>query len=548
MEGVQEVLEEWKEVFKKCWRSGRRCSRSVEGMEGGVPEVLEEWKEVFKKCWRNGRRCSRSAGGVEGGVQEVLEEWKELFKKCWRSGRRRCSRSAGGVEGGVQEVLKEWKVFKKCWRSGRRCSRSAGGVEGGVQEVLKEWKEVFKKCWRSGRRCSRSAGGMEGGVQEVLEEWKEVFKKCLRSGRSCSRSAGGVEGGVQEAHDEWKEVRDVRNAVMHSAKFEVTSADLTTYLATMTDLLKDQELQKYPTAQRAIVEITKIETLSLDINAAAVNELERSIWKAVVEDQTSNKQDILKVIESNEDLKSRLGDVYAKLTADIALLRGEVGALDERVANLEAAKDSTKEDNIRGEVGAHGVRIANLEAAKDPTETANIRAYVPKNESLKVLTSLFEMQDPDRVDTITSEIKSKQVLPTEMRALSWVLRQAKCPVTNLDLSWCRLDKDLVKQLNDGLAENKSIKSLALMYCHIDDVTAVDIVTGAITSPKLENLNLGGNHITPGAVRQLKEIRGGPRLLYLGEQESPPAEQHWGCDSRCVPWNQLHQVETATGRR
>ena len=45
---------------------------------------------------------------------------------------------------------------------------------------------------------------------------------------------------------------------MHSAKFEVTSADLTIYLATMTDLLKDQELQKYPTAQRAIVEITKV--------------------------------------------------------------------------------------------------------------------------------------------------------------------------------------------------------------------------------------------------------------------------------------------------
>ena len=54
------------------------------------------------------------------------------------------------------------------------------------------------------------------------------------------------------------QVRNVRNAVMHSAKFEVTSADLTIYLATMSDLLKDQELQKYPTAQRAIVEITKV--------------------------------------------------------------------------------------------------------------------------------------------------------------------------------------------------------------------------------------------------------------------------------------------------
>ena len=59
--------------------------------------MLEEWKEVFKKHSRNGKRCSRSAGGVEGGVQEMLEEWKEVLKNLLRSGRR-CSKSAGGVE------------------------------------------------------------------------------------------------------------------------------------------------------------------------------------------------------------------------------------------------------------------------------------------------------------------------------------------------------------------------------------------------------------------------------------------------------------------
>ena len=59
-------------------------------------------------------------------------------------------------------------------------------------------------------------------------------------------------------------------------------------------------------------------------------------------------------------------------------------------------------------------------------------ADVLKDDPLKVLNILFEIQDADLVDIVTSEIKSSQVFPTEMRALSWVLRQAKCPVTNLE--------------------------------------------------------------------------------------------------------------------
>ena len=37
----------------------------VQEVEGSVQEVLEEWKYVFKKCWKNGSMCSRRAGGVE---------------------------------------------------------------------------------------------------------------------------------------------------------------------------------------------------------------------------------------------------------------------------------------------------------------------------------------------------------------------------------------------------------------------------------------------------------------------------------------------------
>ena len=45
---------------------------------------------------------------------------------------------------------------------------------------------------------------------------------------------------------------------MHSAKFEVTSADLTIYLATMTALLQEPAVNKYASARRGIVEINKV--------------------------------------------------------------------------------------------------------------------------------------------------------------------------------------------------------------------------------------------------------------------------------------------------
>ena len=47
--------------------------------------MFEDWKDIFKKGWKSGRRCSRWAGGVEGGVQEALQKLK-VFKKCRRGG------------------------------------------------------------------------------------------------------------------------------------------------------------------------------------------------------------------------------------------------------------------------------------------------------------------------------------------------------------------------------------------------------------------------------------------------------------------------------
>ena len=45
---------------------------------------------------------------------------------------------------------------------------------------------------------------------------------------------------------------------MHNHNLNVTSADLTTYLDKMIDLLREPALQNFASAQRAIVEIDKV--------------------------------------------------------------------------------------------------------------------------------------------------------------------------------------------------------------------------------------------------------------------------------------------------
>ena len=77
-------------------------------------------------------------------------------------------------------------------------------------------------------------------------------------------------------------------------------------------------------------------------------------------------------------------------------------------------------------------QLLSSEVTPDLKDLVEKLADVLKDDPLKLLNILFEMQDPDFVDTITSEVKSSEVFPTEMRALSWVLKQAKCPVTNLE--------------------------------------------------------------------------------------------------------------------
>ena len=67
----------------------------------------------------------------------------------------------------------------------------------------------------------------------------------------------------------------------------------------------------------------------------------------------------------------------------------------------------------------------------NPRELVSKLALVLARDPLKVITILQESQDPNLVDIIAAEVSSSQVFPTEIRALSWLLKQARCRVTTL---------------------------------------------------------------------------------------------------------------------
>ena len=77
-------------------------------------------------------------------------------------------------------------------------------------------------------------------------------------------------------------------------------------------------------------------------------------------------------------------------------------------------------------------QLLSSEVSLDHRELVKKLAQVLEDDPLKVITILYETQDPDVVATVSSECKFEKLFPTEMKALSWVLRQAMCPVTNLE--------------------------------------------------------------------------------------------------------------------
>ena len=51
---------------------------------------------------------------------------------------------------------------------------------------------------------------------------------------------------------------------------------------------------------------------------------------------------------------------------------------------------------------------------------------------LQLITAIHESQCPELTDLLPTEIKSNNVFPTEMMALSWAMRQSECRVTSLE--------------------------------------------------------------------------------------------------------------------
>ena len=75
--------------------------------------------------------------------------------------------------------------------------------------------------------------------------------------------------------------------------------------------------------------------------------------------------------------------------------------------------------------------LLSSELTLNPRKLVSKLAEVLADDPLKVVTILHESQDPGLVDVVAAEVKCKKVFPTEIRALSWLLKQAKCPVTTL---------------------------------------------------------------------------------------------------------------------
>ena len=77
-------------------------------------------------------------------------------------------------------------------------------------------------------------------------------------------------------------------------------------------------------------------------------------------------------------------------------------------------------------------QLLSSEVSLDHRELVKKLAQVLEDDPLKVITILHETQDPDVVAIVSSECKFQKLFPTEMKALSWVLRQAMCPITNIE--------------------------------------------------------------------------------------------------------------------
>ena len=121
--------------------------------------------------------------------------------------------------------------------------------------------------------------------------------------------------------------------------------------------------------------------------------------------------------------------------AAVGLLRGPCKTLLKLIENSTSVRQH--EVLIRFVVGllcdphnAHFMEC--LESAKDQVDPRTfIEELALLFDPLQLVTAIHESQCPDMTDVVPKEIKSDNVFPTEIMALSWVLRQHVCPVISL---------------------------------------------------------------------------------------------------------------------
>ncbi|KAI0240479.1 hypothetical protein LSAT2_008778 [Lamellibrachia satsuma] len=143
----------------------------------------------------------------------------------------------------------------------------------------------------------------------------------------------------------------------------------------------------------------------------------------------------------------------------------------------------------------------------DPvTHQLDPRAFLEKLavvfDPLQLFTVIYESQRPHLVDLVPEVVEFSNVFPSEMMSICWVLKQQECRIFKVNLTTLRLDNLLLRQLFDGLAQNKSVQELDLS-CNEDllaTVGASRAFCAALESmTSLRQLSLRECDLTPQAL-------------------------------------------------
>ncbi|KAI0242544.1 hypothetical protein LSAT2_012881 [Lamellibrachia satsuma] len=177
-----------------------------------------------------------------------------------------------------------------------------------------------------------------------------------------------------------RKVRQVRNSVMHTSTMTVTTADLLTYMTTMTDLLQDgRYLLNDPVAQQATLDIRQIQTTPIDVRDAAFMAHECQAWRhALSVADARQRQDILNLVASDSALEVSLQAEIAEVKRTLEV---QVQAHDTRLQDhdtqLEDHDTRLEGHDIRLEGHEQQLRdIQTVQGQDRLTELATMRRII----------------------------------------------------------------------------------------------------------------------------------------------------------------------------